>query len=140
VGDLGDERAQRDHHLDPERIGGGGDRLREGAPAQVGLGAVEEDEVAVGAGDADGDEVVLRPLDLAGLAFAEDDGRPRRLEVEVLLGVDLGDLLGVEAVDDRRQRGGGRRGGVVPAAEGADQDRRAELRRLGMPEERESTY
>ena len=97
VGDLGDQRAEGDHHLDPERVGGGGDRLREGAPAQVRLGAVEQDQVALGAGHPDRDQVVLRPVDLARLALGEDDRRPRRLEVEEVLGVDPGDRLRVEA-------------------------------------------
>jgi len=133
VGDLGDERPHGDHHLGAERVGGGRDRLREGAPAQVGLGAVEQDEVAFGAGNSDGDQVVARPLDLARLALAEDDRRPRRLEVEVVLGVELGDRLGVEGVGDGAERRRGGPGGVVPAAKGADEDRRAQLRDLAVP-------
>ena len=45
----------------------------------------------------------------------EGDRRPVRLEVEELLGVDLGDQLGVERVGDGLQGGRGGRGGVVPA-------------------------
>ena len=72
----------------------------------------------------------------ARLALGEDDRRPGRLEVEELLGVDLGDQLGVERVGDRAQRRRGGRGGVVPAAKRADEDRRAKLRQVAFPGER----
>ena len=76
---------------------------------------------------------VAGPLDLPGLPLGEADRRPVRLEVEELLGIDLGDQLGVERFRRRGQRGGRGAGRVVPAGECTDQDRRAELAEARPP-------
>ena len=136
VRDLGDQRPHRHHHLDPESVGGGGDRFRERPPAKVRLGPVEEDEVALGAGDRGRDQVVLGPLDVAGLTLGQGDRRPRLLEVEVVLGIDPGDQLGLEPGGERGERGRGGAGGVVPAPEAADEDRGAQRRDIGLPGQR----
>ena len=88
------------------------------------------------AGRAGGEDRVVRPVDLARLALGHPDRRPGDLEVVELLRVDLGDPLGIERDRDRLERGGRRAGGVVPAGEGRDQDRRAELRRIPLPLQR----
>ena len=75
------------------------------------------------------------PVDLARLALGEPDRRPRDLEVVELLGVDLGDRLGVERGRDRLERGGRGARGVVPARERGDQHGRAQLRRLRLPDQ-----
>jgi len=133
VGDLGDQRAERDDHLDAHPVGRAGDQVGEGAPAQVRLGAVEQDQIALGPRRTSGKQRVLGPLDVARLALGESDRWTVRLEVEELLRVDLGHHLRVERRGDRAERGrcGGRR--IVPAAESADEDRRTKLGRVLVP-------
>ena len=63
VGDVGDQRAERDHHLDAEPLGGVEDRSVKRAPAQVRLGSAQQDQVALGAGRRGGEERVRGPVD-----------------------------------------------------------------------------
>jgi hypothetical protein len=123
VRDVGDQGAQGHDHLDPESLGGLGDALREGAPAEIRLRPREEDEVALRPRRGSGEQDVARPFDLPGLALVEADRRPIRLKVEELLGVDLGDDLGLERVCCGGERGCRRAGGVVPAGERTNEDR-----------------
>ena len=123
-----------DHHLDPERVGGGRDRLREGAPAQVRLGAVEQDEVAVG-GRARG------PRSGCSAATRCGGSGPRS---RVIVGRvawksknSSGSIWAISSASSESATAASAveaaRGGVVPAAEGADQDRRAQLRHVAFP-------
>ena len=80
-----------------------------------------------------GEQHVAGPLDLAGLTLGEPDRRPVGLEVEELLGIDLGDQLRVERLGRGRERRGGRTRRVVPAGEGTDQNRGSKLRGLRLP-------
>ena len=91
-----DQRAQRDDHLHSQPLGDLRDTVGKGAPAEVRLGAGEQDGVAFGALWRRGKEHVAGPFDLAGLTFGQPDRRPVRLEVEEVLRVDLGDDLGFE--------------------------------------------
>src|SRR5439155_22997376 len=59
--------------------------------------------------------------------FAETDGGPDRGEVVELLRVDPADLGRVEAVDEEPERRGRRLARVVPALEGADEQRALKL-------------
>ena len=54
--------------------------------------------------------------------------RPRHLEVEEELGVDVRELLGAPGAREERGRERRALAAVVPAAEGADEDRAVELR------------
>ena len=127
--DVRDERAERHRELDAEVACELGDELAERPPAVVRLDADEQDRVAVGAGDARAEERVLRPLDLPRPTLLERDHRPRRLEVDEELGVDVGELL--RAPEPREVAGRERRGltAVVPAAKRADEDGPLERRR-----------
>jgi hypothetical protein len=136
VRDVRDQRSQRDHHLDAQHLGRVSDAVREGSPAEIGLRAGEQHKVALGARRSRREQDVARPLDLAGLALGQRDRRPVRLKVEELLGVDLGDHLGIERLGRRCQCGRRRAGCVIPAREGANQDRGSKARRLGLPGER----
>ena len=96
VRDVGQQRAEQDGHLDAERLGQIDDRLGERAPAEGGLGAGEQDQVARGARDADGVDLELRPVDRPRDAVLQAHHRARGLEVDELLGVDPGEGLGAE--------------------------------------------
>ena len=136
VRDVSDQSSERHHHLDAEHLGGIGDAIGKGPPAQVGLGAGEQHKVALGARRSGGEQDVARPLDLAALSLGQRDRRPVGLEVEELLGVDLGDHVRIERFRRCGQCGGGGACGVVPARESTDEDRGSKLRRLGLPGER----
>ena len=86
---VGEERAERDDELDAEVGRELGDERRERPPANVRLDAEQQHRVAVGARNLRVVEGVVGPVDLAGDAVDERDVRPRRLEVEELLGVDV---------------------------------------------------
>ena len=106
-----------------------GDDLAERPPAIVGLDADEQDRVAVRAGDAGAEEGVLGPFDLAGSSFLERDVRPRRLEVDEELRVDVGELPRSPQLREVARGEGRRLAAVVPAAERADENRTLERRR-----------
>ena len=63
-----------------------------------------------------------RPHDLAEAVVVEAHLGAGGGEVEELLRIDVGDQLGVPAVDEVARRGGGGVAGVVPALEGGDHD------------------
>ena len=126
VHDVGQQRAEGDHQPGPGLLGDARDLVGEGPPAQLGLDAEHEHDVA--AGRRRGVRVVRRPRDAAGVAVDQVDLGPGRLEVVVLLGVDAGDRLRAPLLDQVAD--GERRGvaGVVPAGEGGDHRRAAEGR------------
>ena len=68
------------------------DRVAEGLPVHRRLFALEQQHAALEAGDVGLVEDVARPLDEAHVAVDHADLRAVRLEVEEVLGVDLGDL------------------------------------------------
>ena len=97
--------------------------------------APDEHEVARRARHARGEDLDLRPGDLALAAVGEADLRAGGLEVVEVLGVDPREALGVERLPDEGQRG--RRGvaGVVPAAERADDRRGAKPVGTALPDQ-----
>ena len=133
-GTSASKRAERDRELDPEIGREVGDQLGERPPAVVRLDSDQEHRVAVRARDARAVERVLRPLDLPRVPLVERDERPRRLEVDEELGVDLGELLRLPRPGE--VAGGERRGlpTVVPAPKRADQNRPLERRTLEDPQ------
>jgi hypothetical protein len=76
------------------------------------------------------------PLDHAVLAAREADRRPRRLEVDELLGIDHGEALGAQPGAEERDRRGRGLAGVVPALEGAHQGRCSKPVRTAIPAQR----
>ena len=123
--DVGQQRADGDHHLDPKAGGNLDDLGREGPPAQVGLVPTDHDQVVVGGREVGGAQLDRRPLD-PPVPVDQPHRRAGRLEVVELLGVDGGEGLGGQPVRDRVQGGGGRLTGVVPAIEGGQQHRPTE--------------
>ena len=99
-----------------------GERRAVGAPPQLGLGADDEEDVLLGAGDRAGVDLGGGPDDLPEAVVVQADLRARGGEVVELLGVDLGHEVGVPAVDEVARRRGGGVAGVVPALEGGDDD------------------
>ena len=123
TGDVGDQGAERDDHLDAEAIRDLGDPVRESPPLQVRFGSGEEEKIAYRAFGGGGEEHVSGPLNLARLALSQVDRRPVGLEVEELLWIDLCDHLGVQRFGGSGEGGGRRTRRIVPPGEGADQDR-----------------
>jgi hypothetical protein len=70
-------------------------------------------------------EGVLGPVDPARASFDERNVRPRRLEVEEALRLDLGESLGLPGLGQIAPGEGGALPAVVPAAKGGDQNRLA---------------
>ena len=103
--------------------------LRERLPAEVRLGAEQDDRVAAGAGDLRVEEPVLRPVELARHPVLERDVRTRRLEVVERLGVDLREPLAGPVLREIARRERRALPAVVPAAERRDENRPAQLRR-----------
>jgi hypothetical protein len=136
VRDVGQQRAEQDRHLDVERLGQVDHDLRERAPAEGGLGAGEQDQVARGARDAHRVDLEVGPVDRARDAVLEAHHRARGLEIDEVLGVDRGEGLGAEAARDERQGGGRGLTRVVPPLEGADQCRGAKPVRTAFPTQR----
>jgi hypothetical protein len=89
--DVGEERAERDDELDTEVGRELRNEGRERPPADVRLDAEQQQRVAVGARNLGVVEGVVRPVDLPSDAFDERDVRPRGLEVEERLWVDVGE-------------------------------------------------
>ena len=121
VRNVGEERADRDHELDPEAFRQVDHEPSERSPAQVGLDADHEHEVARELGQPRMVEGVFGPVDPPRQAALERHMRARRLEVEELLRVDVGEALGLPAA---REVLGGERGAVravVPTAESGHQ-------------------
>src|SRR5439155_6596963 len=123
VRDFGEECTERQHHrrLAPARELEDGTAI--GLPPEVRLGRDADDEVARELGPLGDGELGRGPDDLTFRLGPrlEADVRPREAEMVELLGIDLGELLGVEGGGEVAR--GGRRGlgRVVPAAERHDE-------------------
>ena len=125
---VGDS-AERDDKAGAEAVDRLEDARHVGRPGDVWLDAFEDEEVTTGLRRADGAEDVLGPHDLA---FAVDtlDRRSDHREVEEPIRVDLPDDDAVRLVSDQSE---GRRrhpGGVEPPAEGDEENRIGQRRRL----------
>ena len=134
VGDLGQERPQREHDggLAASRQGEHGRAV--GLPAQVRLRGHPDDDVTRELGGLRDGEFGGRPDDfaLALRSFLEAHLGPREPEMVELLGIDLGELLGVEAGAQIARGRGGSLGRIVPAAEGHDEHRPSQPRGHGV--------
>ena len=107
--------------LDAERSATSSDGVCRRCASGVGLDAADQQQVALGARGAAGDDRCSRASRPRGCCpSAMLDRRPGGLEVVELLGVDLGDQLGARATRRRRRaRCVAALGGVVPAREAA---------------------
>jgi len=93
VRNVGEQRPERDEQLDAEILRELEHEARERPPAEVRLGAEQEDRVAVGARYRRVEEAVVGPVEVARRAVDERDVRPRRLEVVEAFGIDLREPL-----------------------------------------------
>ena len=134
VGDVREQRAQRDDEVDAEVGREPRDEVGEGAPAVVRLDSQENDRVSLDAREAGVEEDVLGPLDLARHALVETHGGPYGLEVDEAFRVDVREALGLPASRKVRSSQRGRLASVVPALEGGDQDGPRERGALGDAE------
>ena len=119
---LGHQGTEQQHQAAAGLLGQAGDLGAERAPAELGLGADDQQGVAGVAGEGRGVDLGGRPADPAHPVVAELGLGPRRGEVEELLGVDLGHQLGVIAVDQVPDGAAGGVPGVVPTLEGDEHD------------------
>ena len=125
---VGEQRAEGDDELDAEILGERDDELGEPAPAVVRLDAEEEHRVAVGTRYRACVEDVLRPFDVTREALVQRHERPRRLEVDEALGIDVGEARCTPAAREHAAGERCRLATVVPAPEGRDQDRAPKCR------------
>ena len=86
-----------------------------------------DDDVVAARRRPSGEEFVLGPRDRAVAVLVEVHEGPGRGEVVVALGVDRGQRRGIEAFGEVAGRDRGGIAGIVPALEGHDQDRVAEV-------------
>ena len=123
---LGQQRAEGEAEAGAVALGDLGELGAVGAPAQLRLGADDHEHVLVAAGDRAGVDLGGRPDDLAQTVVVESHLGSGGGEVVELLGVDVGHLVEVPAVDEVAGRGAGGVARVVPALEGGDDDGRLE--------------
>ena len=126
--DVGEEGTERDQELDVERARELDDLVREGSPADVRLDADENDDVALEVGKLRVEEDGLRPVDAPRDAVDERDVRPRRLEIEELLGIDVREPTRAPGLREEARRKRRALRSVVPAPEGGDEDGTAKRR------------
>jgi hypothetical protein len=121
VGHVSQQRTEAHDHLHTQLAREAGDVLAEAAPVELGLHAVQEDDVVAAPGQRGGGQLVGGPLDGAGDAVDEPHLRPGAGEVVELLRIEAGERAGGPGVGQvpRRRRSGVTR--VVPALEGGDE-------------------
>jgi hypothetical protein len=118
---VGEQRTEGDHGTHPE-VRGDVQQLRAvAAPPHGRLDPVHEDDHPAGAGGGGDGDVGGGPGDLPLTVVTEGDRRPVHLEVVVLLGVQLVDLLGAPRLVQVHERLAGSRPRVVPSLEGGEQ-------------------
>src|SRR5215210_2395701 len=123
---VGEKRPEGHEQLDAEVAGEGDDLLAERPPTRIRLDPEHEDGVAVRLRDGRVVEGRLRPVDSARHTLLEANLRPHRLEVEELLGIELGEAARVPALGEEAGGQRGALGTVVPAPEGGDENGAAE--------------
>ncbi len=117
MGDVGQQRPQRADHGGAEGLGRDCEVVHERPPAQLGLVAYGAHQI-MGAARYSGNVYAGGgPHDLAGVVVVDAHVRPGHGEVEEVLGVDGGDVLGLEVVAYIARCGGTRFTGVVPSLE-----------------------
>jgi len=122
VGHLGHQGAEQQSQPAPGLLGQARDLGAERSPAELGLGADDQQGVAGVARQGCGVDLGGRPTDPPDPVVADLGLGPRRREVEELLGVDLGHQFGVVTVDQVPDGAAGGVPGVVPTLEGDQQD------------------
>jgi hypothetical protein len=123
---VGEQRAERDHHLDAELAGQIDNHAGEGLPAEVRLDSEQQDRVAVEPGDGRVVEGVLRPLDVPRLTVDERDVRTGGLEVEEVLRLDVCKPVRFPDLGEVAACERGALAAVVPTAKCCDQNRLAQ--------------
>lgn len=126
VGDGAAEGADEEDAADADLLGELEQAIGEGSPAEVGFLAEEEDEVgrfvdkeAIGGQFEVGDEAVLDAN--SGAKEGGDLHRSGGVEDVEWLGVDLGEGLGLEEIDEALDGAGGDIAAIHPATEGEDE-------------------
>ena len=133
MGHVRQQRAERDHQLRADRLGQLDDQLRECAPAERGLAAGQQDQVAGRTRHAGLEELDGGPHDFPRIAIHERDPRPGGLEVIEVLGIDGREAPGFQRATDECDRRGRRVSSVVPALEPAHQGRGPQTVRSVLP-------
>jgi hypothetical protein len=123
---VGEQRSERDHHLDPELAGKVDDHAGEGLPAEVRLDPEQDDRIAIDPGNGRVVEGVLRPFDVPRLTVDQRDVRTGGLEVEEVLRFDVGEAIRFPDLGEVATGEGGALAAVVPAAKCCDQNRLAQ--------------
>ena len=126
--DIREQGAERDDELDVEVVREPDDLVRERAPAEIWLDSEQKHRVALEARHLGVVEGCLGPVDPPSDAVLESDLGTRGLEVEELLGVDVGEAAGVPRLREEARRERCALRAVVPAAEGCDEDGAAKSR------------
>ena len=124
---VGEQAADRDDSVDVKLKRETDDFADERAPLHTGLDPANDDEIwavrdrgRVGRGG--------RPGDLSNATLADGDHRAVHLEVVVVLGVDIGEPLAGELIQDVVDQTSRGLSGVIPALEGREQHRLVEWR------------
>src|SRR5205807_759085 len=125
---------EADDELDAELSEEPDHELAERAPAEVRLDPEQEHRVAIESRRPPVIEDGRRPVDPPSQPFLERYVRPRRLEVEEVLRVDLREALRVPELGEEPGRERRALTPVVPAPESRDQDRAFESRAARNPE------
>ena len=119
MGDVAEERPQRDDHLHAERLGEVHEVRGECTPVHRRLDALDEHQVARRSWGRSLEDLDRRPHELAPVGVVELNGWAVGLEVVEVLRIHAGEAAGLQR---RGQEGDGARGGVagvVPALERA---------------------
>jgi hypothetical protein len=129
---VGEQRSERDHHLDTELACKLGNHVGEGLPAQIRLDPEQQDRVAIDTRNRRVVEGVLRPFDVPRLTVDQRDVRTGRLEVEEVLRLDVGESVRLPDLGEVSARERGTLPAVVPASNCRDQNRLAQARSVTM--------
>ena len=134
VGDVGEERAERDDQAGVHSSGDVEDLLAERPPAKLRLDPPQHDDRRRPRRLGE-EELVLGPQDATGPVVVELHHRPHRSEVVELLGVDVDECDGPPRLAEATHRLRGGLAGIVPPLERGDDDRLVQ-RRVTRPAER----
>src|SRR5919106_4452557 len=127
MGNVGEQRAERDDKPDPMPPRELDDLGREGPPPDARFGPDEHHHVVSRTVEAGRPELVRGPLDHASDTVHELHLRTYGLEVEEFFGIDRRELRRVPHADEVLSGERGRISGVVPPPEGGHQDRASEI-------------
>ena len=89
-GDFCDHRSECDHEFDVESLDDLQDCVDEGSPAQMGLHSRDEYEVSIAVVERQAVHIVGRPFNDPLTVWADPDVGSAFVEVEELVGVDVG--------------------------------------------------